>query len=185
MKIIKFEFVPLPDMCARWAKQNTVAQLANEIPGNILPLSTRNCSCCAFKESISYCWSERILSSLFWSVFGTLDSSEASNSCKRSAAIFLDYEQAQCAIWICQCYWSIMGVVFLSSKFLHRADSATDNFIYNNFWLGRKEKCLYTTAVAYKPPTGLLQTKYHMFLELSMQISTIKFKLSYNNEDAI
>lgn len=56
----------------------------------VLPLSTRNCSCCAFKESSLYCRPVRISSSLFWTLGGRLDISESVNSFLNSAAIFSD-----------------------------------------------------------------------------------------------
>lgn len=112
-----FNFAPFTDMCAWWATPKTLAKLTSKIRNDNIPLSTRNCSCCAFKESISYCWSDRILSSLFWIVFGSLDSSEPSNSCSSSAAIFPTTTLragAVCAICVCQGYWSTVGNVFLS-----------------------------------------------------------------------
>lgn len=56
----------------------------------VLPLSTRNCSCCAFKESSLYCRPVRISSSLLWTLGGRLDISESVNSFLNSAAIFSD-----------------------------------------------------------------------------------------------
>lgn len=53
-----------------------------------LPLSTRFCSWCAFRESISHCWSAMYFSNLVRTVFWSLEISDRSNICCNTAAIF-------------------------------------------------------------------------------------------------